>query len=116
MFYVSFAQLSLSTAVSYNMCSVVPPVISEFQSRQTKRGIVALRFLHWCYRRLKCLGMLVLCWPVCTNVLKVHDAFMFRIKLLDHEDTDTMLLQNIKNHLLNGAQDPSVWYVNCHCV
>jgi hypothetical protein len=33
---------------------------------------------------------------------------MFRIKLLLHDDTGTMLLQNIRNHLLNDTHDLSV--------
>jgi hypothetical protein len=33
---------------------------------------------------------------------------MFRIKLLDHEDTGTTLLQNMRNHLLNDTHDLSV--------
>jgi len=33
---------------------------------------------------------------------------MFRIKLYDHEDISTMLLQNIRNHLLNNTHDLSV--------
>jgi len=35
-FCVSFAHLSLSTAVSHNMCSVVPLVLSAFQCHQRK--------------------------------------------------------------------------------
>ena len=56
----------------------------------------------------QCFGMLVLCWSVSTDMLKDHDAFMFRIKLFDHEDTGTMLLQNIRNHLLSDTHDLSV--------
>ena len=33
---------------------------------------------------------------------------MFRIKLLEHEDTGTMLLQNIRNHLLNDTHNLTV--------
>jgi len=33
---------------------------------------------------------------------------MFRIKLLEHEDSGTMLLQNIRNHLLNDTHNLSV--------
>jgi hypothetical protein len=60
--------------------------------------------------------MLVLYGAVSTNVLKDHKAFIFVIKLLDHDDTGTMLLKNIRIHVLNVAQDLSVRSVNCRCV
>jgi len=126
----------LQYSVLCQFCTPFPPHCSKLQHVQCcatcavsisvpskEMWIVTLRFLQWCCWRLQCFGMLLLCWSVSTNVLMGHWAFMFRIKLLDHEHTGTMLLQNIRNHLLNDTHNLTVvtvcrsylviWKVSC---